>query len=185
MIVRSPMPYLSLACILCCGCGESSVIPPKGLVAPSPNAVASLAAEKFEVRDVEVTIVLPKNNPAKRFNLSAADADYFRNLPPIMCRIECTIDPEPPKDRRFMFGVAIEIPFEKIPNASHALGSGSFQRLENGKFTAKVQLQQVMAIELGDKAGVNLELSYFPTPQSTRLVKLRTKEGKVIIKIEE
>lgn len=168
----------------CFGCDSSGTVTPTGLTKPPPQA----AAEKFSVKDVVITLRLPKDNPKKSL-LSATDpmanASLVRNLPPVDYDISCLIESDSTIFiDRFSFGLSIDAPLGKQPRIVHGSGAGEFRLVTDGRHELEGQLTQLMPFEVTDKAVFNLRV-IGRTKNANRPIEVDVGQGKVIIKQEE
>jgi hypothetical protein len=150
----------AIAVVVESGCSRPAAAPPVGLVKPSRQAFDSALAEKFTLKKVVISVVIPKGNPTKDQLLNTdADAKLLAHLPSMKGAIECEIEPDSIRDRDFHFGVRIDAPYRGHERIVHATGGGRLKRMENGSFAAEIAWHQSMPLDVNDKAVFSLRVT--------------------------
>lgn len=137
---------------------------------------------KFVVKNVVVTVKLPKDQPILTGD-AKVDKEIIRKLPRLKCRIEFELAPaEGPLDQHAM-GITISANH----GARHlvfASGPGELKKTKDGKFVADAELFQNRPLSVASKATMALRVLRYVHGEE-KPIEVDTKAGMIIIKYED
>lgn len=141
----------AISAVLLMGCGGSPNGPvpaPAGYISRMPASGDPL--EEFEVREVLVTLFLPKDNPARVPYMEARKRrEKTAELATVRSEIEFIVEPKV-KLKKFDFSINLNGTFEGR-NLVGVYGAGTATRTEEGSYVATIGLFQPRPLELGDQ----------------------------------
>lgn len=144
---------------------------------PSPQR----AEEKFAVKNLVVTVKIPKDQPILTGD-AEVDKAINRKLSKVKCRIEFELDPAGgPLDQHAM-GITIS-----ADHGAHHLvfasGGDNVKKPKEGKYVVDAELFQNRPLNTASKATMSLRVLRYK-PGVERPIEVDTKAGAIIIKYE-
>ena len=145
---------------------------------PSPQR----AEEEFTVKNLVVTVKIPKDQPILTGD-AAVDKAINRKLPKVKCRIEFELDPAGgPLDQHAM-GITISADH----GARHlvfASGGDNVKKPKGSKYVVDAELFQNRPLNTSSRATMSLRVMRYK-PGAEKPIEVDTKAGAIIIKYED